>query len=70
MKTMIHADLMQWRQVGPKHDLVDGVLEAFYLNIVEACVQILNKYESLFILVLHNMKRIKAIDLLKEERTR
>ena len=36
----------------PKRDLVEGVLEDFYLDIVEACVQILNKYESLFILAL------------------
>ena len=32
--------------------LVEGFLEAIYLDIVEACVKILNKYESLFILAL------------------
>ena len=42
-------------------------MEAFYLDIVEACVQILNKYESLFILALLYGKN--KSDLSSEGRT-
>ena len=33
-------------------DLIKGVLEAVFLDIEEACVSILHKYERLFILAL------------------
>ena len=38
------ADFMQWRNIVSKPDLCQGCS----LDIVEACVQILNKYERLF----------------------